>query len=232
VLAIHRLGDRLPLNSRIANWMRDLSDLIFGRQHGRCDHRRRGNRVTKDSLAGQSCAIVSRTYNGVLTFRETRKQVVKREFLDLLEFDVSLMLNTVLDQFGSIAQEKHINIKRIIPPRIRLKGDESRLIQVFFNLMDNAVKFTGEGGVVTVSAEIADLRVLSMVEDTVPGIPVELHPRIFDRFYRMDTARNRKQGGFGLGLAIAKHIVDLHGGTIYLDSKRSQGAKFVITLLM
>jgi heavy metal sensor kinase len=150
--------------------------------------------------------------------------------LELKEVDLCLLLNTVVEQFGSVADEKHITLTQEVAPSLRLEGDEDRLIQIIFNLIDNAVKYTPEGGRVRVSAQIIRQRVEIKVEDTGPGIPLEEQTRVFDRFYRMDTARNRNQGGFGLGLAIAKRIVDLHRGSIHVISAVGQGTQFVVTL--
>lgn len=150
--------------------------------------------------------------------------------LEVKEVDLSLMLNTVVEQFGPVADEKHITITQEVAPALWLEGDEDRLIQIIFNLVDNAVKYTPEDGRVRVIARIVRQRVEITVEDTGTGIPLEEQTRIFDRFYRMDAARNRNQGGFGLGLAITKQIIDLHRGTIHIISAAGQGTQFVVTL--
>ena len=108
-------------------------------------------------------------------------------------------------------------------------GDPGRLEQVFVNLLDNAIKYTPAGGSVTLSAEALGDQVRIVVKDTGTGIPSRDLPRIFERFYRVDSARTREEGGTGLGLAIVKHIVQLQGGTVSVESS-GQGSSFYITL--
>ena len=117
-----------------------------------------------------------------------------------------------------------------IGPVPQVLADRGRLEQVIFNLLDNALKYTPEGGMVTVSAVDADDMVRIAVTDTGTGIPARDLPRIFERFYRVDPARSREQGGTGLGLSIVKHIVQLHGGTISVESTPGKGSTFSFTL--
>jgi two-component system phosphate regulon sensor histidine kinase PhoR len=99
---------------------------------------------------------------------------------------------------------------------------------VLNNLIHNAIKFTPEGGIISVYAQVAGEDVQVCVADTGPGIPPEEHSRIFERFYKQDRARSK--GGTGLGLAIARHIVEGHGGRIWVESQPGQGATFCFTL--
>ena len=114
-----------------------------------------------------------------------------------------------------------------VPP---VQADRRRVEQVLFNLLDNAIKYTPEGGRVTVSASEEGAMVRVTVTDTGIGIPPRDLPRIFERFYRVDAARSREQGGTGLGLAIVKHIVQLHGGQVAVESTPGQGTAFSFTL--
>ena len=108
--------------------------------------------------------------------------------------------------------------------------DAGRIEQVFINLLDNAVKYTPAGGRVTiVMADTGEFLRVS-VSDTGPGIPEQSLPRIFERFYRVDAGRSRDEGGTGLGLAIVKHIVQLHGGTVSVESTFGRGTTFHVTL--
>src|SRR5262249_15078442 len=95
---------------------------------------------------------------------------------------------------------------------VRAWGDEARLRQVFFNLIDNAVKHTPDGGEVEVSVEAQDGVAVAVVRDTGEGIAAEHLPHVFDRFYRVDEARTRERGGTGLGLSIVQSVVAAHGG--------------------
>lgn len=150
--------------------------------------------------------------------------------LDIQAFDLSLMMETVAEQFTSAAEDKRITLERNIQPDLMIDGDEDRLIQVIFNLLDNAIKFTASDGIVKISAHRSNQCITINIEDTGQGIPAKDLPHIFERFYRIDAARNRSQGGFGLGLAIVKRIVELHNGTIDVQSVVGQGTEFVVTL--
>ncbi|MCX5794218.1 MAG: ATP-binding protein [Elusimicrobia bacterium] len=116
---------------------------------------------------------------------------------------------------------------RDVPP---VRGDRGQLKQVLTNLLDNAIKFTPEKGLVRVSAACAEGRVTVAVQDTGIGIPAEDLPRIFERFYRVDKARSRELGGTGLGLAIVKHIVEAHGGSVAVESRPGEGSTFRVSL--
>ena len=121
-----------------------------------------------------------------------------------------------------------------------ISGDQERLVQVISNLMDNAIKYTPEGGTITVAARrlaprqnnVEALRdgVEVTVTDTGIGIPEQDRPRVFERFYRVDKARSRELGGTGLGLAIVRHIVEGHGGQVWVEGNAPTGSRFVVRL--
>jgi signal transduction histidine kinase len=111
-----------------------------------------------------------------------------------------------------------------------VEADAARIAQVTGNLIENAVFQTPEGGSVRLSAEVEEGRVRVAVEDTGPGIEPEELERIFDRFYRVDPSRTRATGGAGLGLTIAKQLVEAHGGVIYAQSTPGVGSRFVFEL--
>jgi len=115
-----------------------------------------------------------------------------------------------------------------LPP---LSMDKDRFKQLMINLIDNAIKFTGEGGRVEVSASLtADRAIVLKIKDNGIGIPKENQDRLFERFYRLDKGRSRKEGGTGLGLAIAKHIVLSVNGTVEVDSQPGEGTEFTVTI--
>ncbi|MGQ0633071.1 MAG: ATP-binding protein [Planctomycetaceae bacterium] len=118
------------------------------------------------------------------------------------------------------------------PPEtpISVLGDEEALEQVLDNLVDNAIKYTNEGGVVTIRWRLQDDGCVLEVEDTGIGIPQSHQARIFERFYRVDKARSRELGGTGLGLAIVKHLVQALGGAVNVSSRLGKGSVFSVQL--
>ena len=110
-----------------------------------------------------------------------------------------------------------------LPP---VRADRSQLKQVFTNLLDNAVKYNRDGGSVTVTVSADGGFALVSVSDTGAGIPEADLPRVFERFYRVDKARSREEGGTGLGLSIVRHILEIHGGTIGVESRLGEGSLF------
>lgn len=109
-------------------------------------------------------------------------------------------------------------------------ADRDRLVQVFLNLVDNAIRYTPAGGSVTVRAHWNGEQILTSVQDTGSGIPAEHLPHLFERFYRVDRARTVRSGGTGLGLSIVEQIIKAHGGTIEVASELGKGTRFDITL--
>ncbi len=117
-----------------------------------------------------------------------------------------------------------------LPP---VRGDEARLGQVVVNLVHNAVKFSPDGGDVTVRTRLDGSEVVTSVEDHGVGIPRAAQDRIFERFYKVDRARSRGDsgaGGTGLGLAIARHVIAQHGGRIWVESQEGVGSTFAFAL--
>jgi two-component system phosphate regulon sensor histidine kinase PhoR len=113
---------------------------------------------------------------------------------------------------------------------LRIWGDLDRLTEALINLLDNAVKYTPDGGSITVGAAANGNGIQIVVTDTGFGIPPKELPRIFERFYRVDRARSRELGGTGLGLSIVKHIVEAHGGHVTVDSTVGRGSTFSLFL--
>ena len=138
---------------------------------------------------------------------------------------------TAADEIVQRAREKNTAIAIEIPPDLpRMRADAQRLHQVFFNLLDNAVKYGQPEGRISVSAKLRNGEIEVQVADNGPGIAPEHLPRIFERFYRVDKARSRDLGGTGLGLSIVKHIVQAHGGRVWAESVVGQGSTFHFTL--
>jgi two-component system phosphate regulon sensor histidine kinase PhoR len=122
----------------------------------------------------------------------------------------------------------HVSVAPALPA---VRGDAARLAQVYVNLLHNAVKFSPDGGDVTVTVRAEDRRVVSAVADHGVGIPTAAQARIFERFYKVDRARVRGDtGGTGLGLAIARHVIEQHEGTLWVESVEGAGSIFRFAL--
>jgi two-component system heavy metal sensor histidine kinase CusS len=128
------------------------------------------------------------------------------------------------------AQEKGVNldVEPLAPCQVR--GDADRLRQLFFNLLDNAIKYTPPGGRVTVRTESPNGRAHVTIADTGVGIPTEHLPHVFERFYRVDSSRGPETDGTGLGLAICRSIAEAHGGVIKIDSRLGGGTRVTLNL--
>jgi two-component system phosphate regulon sensor histidine kinase PhoR len=120
-----------------------------------------------------------------------------------------------------------LDLPPVVPP---VRGEEERLGQVLVNLLHNAVKFSPNGGTVTVRVTVGGDEVLTAVEDHGIGIPRPALARIFERFYKVDRARVRSGGGTGLGLSIARHVIAQHGGRIWVESREGQGSTFTFAV--
>jgi two-component system phosphate regulon sensor histidine kinase PhoR len=150
--------------------------------------------------------------------------------LNLAQVDLRELCQRVLDDLTSRATARQASLENKIPPQTVVWADADRLQQVFFNLTDNAIKYGKSGGCVTVSAHETGEKTEVSVADDGPGIPPDSLNRVFERFYRVDRARSRDNGGTGLGLAIVKHIVQAHGGEVWVKSEMQKGANFHFTL--
>jgi len=143
---------------------------------------------------------------------------------------LNALINSVVNRLHNKATKRHIHIKISAESSIAIPGDAAALEQVIFNLLDNALMYTPEGGEVSLSLEEIGEEVLFHCADTGIGIPEKDQLRIFERFYRVDKARSRAEGGTGLGLAIVKHIVENHHGNISVKSEMGQGTTFTVRL--
>ncbi|MEO5717520.1 MAG: PAS domain-containing protein, partial [Chthoniobacterales bacterium] len=152
--------------------------------------------------------------------------------LDVQHLDPSTSINAAIETVMPAAEAKGIRIEKILDPSAGpISGDPSRLQQIIWNLLSNAIKFTRRGGKVQVRLERVNSQVEITVADTGQGISPEFLPYVFDRFRQADASTNRQHGGLGLGLAIAKQLVELHGGSIQAESAgKDQGTSFVVSL--
>ena len=151
--------------------------------------------------------------------------LLEREQVQLAE-----ILEHVLKIFKDRMYEKGIKIKTEIDKNLPVVyGDPLKLEQVFINLIDNAVKYT-DHGIISISIGVVDKKIEIRFQDTGLGIPQKHLTRIFERFYTVDKSRSRRLGGTGLGLSIVKHIIQLHGGSIDVQSTPGSGSTFIILL--
>jgi two-component system, OmpR family, phosphate regulon sensor histidine kinase PhoR len=150
--------------------------------------------------------------------------------LDLQPLSLRPLAEKVLADLKKPADAKGVKLVNHLP-ELTARADVNRLEQVFANLVDNAIKYGRTEGTVTIGGRQAEADKLELfVQDDGPGIPPESLDRIFERFYRVDKARSREQGGTGLGLSIVKHIVQSHGGKVWVKSEPGKGATFFLTL--
>jgi signal transduction histidine kinase len=148
------------------------------------------------------------------------------------EFSISGLIVDVAKKFLDEARRKGINLEVNTPPNnpLNITGDKEKITVVLSNLIENALTFTDEGGQVGVKAEKDEGYVKVMVMDTGIGIPEKEQERIFDRFYQVESHLTRRHGGMGLGLSIAKAMVEMHNGQIWCESKEGMGSLFCFVL--
>jgi signal transduction histidine kinase len=147
--------------------------------------------------------------------------------LNPTEHQVQNLAEEVCEQTRIQAQTKTVHVRCEIQGQVTVYGDRDRLLQVLTNLVDNALKFTPKGGTITVKSELQDHEIRFSVSDTGPGIPAADRDRVFEAYWR---APHTELPGAGLGLAIAKQIVEQHGGRIWVESQEGQGSTFIFAI--
>jgi heavy metal sensor kinase len=161
----------------------------------------------------------------ILTRADSGKIRLAREALDL-----GGLAGHVVEQLRVLADEKQQELTLQAPIRVQAIGDPALIRHALMNLIHNAIKYTPNGGTITVEVNATGGRAVVEVQDTGPGIPAAHRERIFDRFYRVDAGRSREEGGVGLGLAIARWAVEANGGQIELESEGRDGSLFRVIL--
>jgi signal transduction histidine kinase len=149
--------------------------------------------------------------------------------LEVTPFALRNALESGIVMVRERATQDDVRVVLAADPAVVVQGDERRIRQVIFNLLSNAVKFTPAGGAVDVSAARVDGEVWVSVADTGPGLAVEDHERVFEEFQQTEAGMEQREGT-GLGLALSKRLVELHGGRIWVDSELGKGSTFVFTL--
>jgi signal transduction histidine kinase len=151
--------------------------------------------------------------------------------LDLQTADLSALVETTVDVIRPSADAKRLTVDVTVTPSIIVWGDPARLQQVVWNLLSNAVKFTPEGGSISVSLTTSDSKAIIEVTDTGIGIDTNFLPSVFDRFSQADSSPTRGYHGLGLGLAIVRHLVEMHGGAVDVKSHGPyRGSTFTVKI--
>lgn len=144
--------------------------------------------------------------------------------------EVSEVISDVIDSLAPLAESKNVNLTFNGKEKVFAEVDPDRFYRMAYNIVENGIKYTHEGGNVLVGLDEDEDNIYLAISDNGIGISEEVLPKIFDRFARGDTARSKKNGGFGLGLAIAKEIIDMHEGKVTVESKVGEGTTFKIVL--
>jgi heavy metal sensor kinase len=147
-----------------------------------------------------------------------------------VKLDLARLVAATADQMSLLAEDKNIHVTCAAAEPVWVEGDQARLKQVVVNLLDNAIKYTLQGGAVALTVGNIDSKAVLEVSDNGIGIPAEALPRVFDRFFRVDKARSRELGGAGLGLSIVKSICTAHHGRVEASSLPGQGSRFRVEL--
>jgi|GEM_PF-541549 len=209
---------RTPLNS-IIGLTESLVDGVAGEPNPKMKYNL--------SIIISSGKRLSSLINDILDFSKLKSNDLA---ISSKNIDLKKTSEMVLNILKSLTSTKNIELKNEIPDEIPCAfADENRVQQILFNLLGNAIKFTSEG-YIKISAEQKDEWILIIIEDTGIGIPKEKCLDVFKYFEQVDSSIERKYGGTGLGLAISKQLVEIHGGTIWVESELGAGSKFSFTL--
>jgi signal transduction histidine kinase len=176
----------------------------------------------------RNAEVLTRLVNDVL---DTSRIVAGKLRLTLDNCPVQRFVDEAVETVRPAAEAKDLVLESAVSPGLTVYGDRDRLQQVVWNLLSNAIKFTPRGGKVSIRAGQQDGMVQIAVEDSGIGIRAEQQPYIFQRFWQGDTTVSREHGGLGIGLALARHLVEMHGGTIAVHSAGpGRGSVFTVAL--
>ena len=258
-ITLHNLKDRLPI-ARTGDELERLSvslNHMIARLEDALQHNRRfiadashELRTPLTIMRGELESVVEetrfspevqRTAASVLEEVERLARIVEGLFAvsrldageaqkEWVQFDLAMLATSTAEQMCLLAEDKAITITSHAPRPVLIEGDRARLKQVIVNLLDNAIKYTPDGGKIRMSVLACDDHAVLEVEDNGIGIPAAAQPHIFERFFRVDKARSREMGGAGLGLSIVKSICAAHGGRVDFQSNEGRGSCFNVEL--
>jgi len=183
-----------------------------------------GREMTEIAL--RNTARLTRLINDVL---DLERMESGKETLEIQKCDTAQLIQQAIDTMAMIAEQHQIIIEADLTP-IELWADGDRILQTLTNLLSNAIKFSPANSQVSITSQLQDNQVLFAVKDRGRGIPADKLETIFERFQQVDASDSRKKGGTGLGLAICRHIVEQHGGKIWVESVAEQGSTFFFTV--
>ena len=201
--------------------LKGQSELVLGKQRKPEEYQE----VLSSNL--EEINYMSRILDDLFTLSKSDEAQVPLEYSQV---DLKLIVEEVCKHLEVLADEKNIKIILAYLEPVSIKGDAHRLRQMVWALLHNSIKYTQENGEIKVTLQDMSEFTYFTVADNGMGIPENDLPLIFNRFYRVDKARSREEGGSGLGLSICKHIVDLHHGKIEVESRLGEGTKFKIRL--
>ncbi len=170
---------------------------------------------------------MSQLINKMLILSHTE---VSRSNLNFQPVGLDEILNSIIEETSVLAEANNQEINAEYLPEMIVNGDNDRLYQLFFNIIDNAIKYTPEYGKITIRGRVENNIVIIDIQDTGPGIPLEEQSLIFNRFYRARNGNTKKVSGSGLGLAICKMIAEMHKGKINVKSEQGKGSTFRVLI--
>lgn len=212
--AAHEL--KTPLTVLRAHWEDELNNKILPDEFK--------EKLVKDI---ETITRLSKLINNLMLLSNTEYFQLRAEFEKV---NLEELINEVVSNTKILAEVKNQNINMIELTQIIIDGDKAKLYQLFFNIIDNAIKYTPEKGNINISLKKEHDSAIVEIKDSGIGIPEKDLPNIFRRFYRVHKDRSKKLGGNGLGLSIAKLITEIHRGQIFVESQSGNGSSFIIKL--
>ncbi len=228
---------RRQLNADIAHELRTPLTIIEGTVDGILDGVFQPDKERLNAIKGQTM-LLTRLIGDLRDLSLVESGQLK---LELKPVDLAHLVRRKMSETEMTAHEKGINLDFHTPDKLpQVLADSSRMEQVISNLLTNALRHTPQGGSITTTIDLKDLpdathsmggrHLVVSVRDTGEGIPTENLPHIFERFYRVDSSRARREGGTGLGLAIVKQMVEAHGGSVWVESELGKGSTFYLAV--